>query len=193
MLRALLRHVVERESNGYRGPACTSSRPRLAAVGCDDHGMTIIELLVVISVIAILVAVSAFEFTGWKGSYAIEAETKDLYADLISARTRAMSRKQCYFAVINADNYQLYEDANGNCDYDVGTDTDVFTDPKLLDHTLGWTGTVEFDTRGLSDSGAAINIYFNAITDIYPDNDCVQVQQSRIRMGKWDGATCKVD
>lgn len=165
-----------------------------------EDGVTLVELLVVVSVIAILALALGFSFQGWTGNYKIENETKELYADLMNARTMAMTRNRMHFVVLNANNYAIYEDTNDNATAEPsGNDhpipeysvTGTFNvKPKTLEYSLGWTGTISFDTRGISSSAATITIPINVPSGNTPDYDCVLVYQCSVSMGKYDGSTC---
>lgn len=171
-----------------------------------EDGVTLTELLVAISIVVILAVALGFSFQGWQGKYKVESEVKTLYSDLMDARTKAMTRNRMYFIVLNAGNYQEYADTNGNNAPNAGAG-DVpepeFINPKPLKYSSGWTGTIAFDTRGLA--SAQTNIYINAepsccLTDtcsptvrlqcLFPDYDCILINQSRIRMGKFNGTIC---
>ncbi len=171
-----------------------------------NDGVTLIELLIVASIIGILAIALGFSFEGWMGNYRLESQTKDLYADLLDTRTRAMTRNRMYFVELNADNYSVYEDTDDDTDFDKGAgDNPIpeFTTPKTINYNLGWTGNVGFDTRGLawqyqnatpapatSRVAAAITISTTLPSGANPDYDCMLVDQSRIRMGQMSGGVC---
>jgi prepilin-type N-terminal cleavage/methylation domain-containing protein len=130
-----------------------------------ESGMTLVELLVVLSIVVILAAAVGFGYSGWQGKYKVESQTKQLYSDLVSARVRAMQRgAACFvdFPNANATQYELKDDSNGNSILD-GGDTALPTYPKTIlpDYTLVWNNggapadmpltdaAIQFDKRGL--------------------------------------------
>ena len=153
----------------------------------NNRGITLIEMLVVIAVIGILVIALSFSFQGWMGKYRVESQIKTLHVDLMNARARAMERNRCHFVVVTANNYQIFEDANENCQYNAGTDTALtaFTNPKTLTYTSYWTGTVTMDTRGIVSPNNTIRFNTGSST---PDYDCIVLYSTRINMGKWGGS-----
>ncbi len=85
-----------------------------------SSGVTLIELLIVVAIVSALAIALGFSYNGWIGNYMIESETRNIYSDLMDAKTRAMTRKTYHFAVLNAGNYQIFEDTNNNYNYDAG-------------------------------------------------------------------------
>lgn len=79
-----------------------------------NKGITLVETMVVVSIIAIPVIALGFSYQGWMGKYRIESQIKETYPDLMEARTRAMTRNMLHFAVINTGNYAIYEDTNNS-------------------------------------------------------------------------------
>jgi prepilin-type N-terminal cleavage/methylation domain-containing protein len=165
----------------------------------NDYGITLIELIVVISIIGILVVALGFEFQGWMGSYRAESQTKEMYVDLMNAKARAMQRNRVHFVVVNnaavcssyPSCYQIYEDTDEDGVTPPPIDTDdtkiLRPDPKPLSYPSLWTGTVTMNTRGLVSPNNTIR--FDIGTN-NPDYDCIVLSATRINMGKWDGANC---
>ncbi|MEW6108538.1 MAG: GspH/FimT family protein [Nitrospirota bacterium] len=149
-----------------------------------NSGITLIELMVVISIIAILAIALGFSFVGWQGRYKVERTTKELYTDLMDARARAVTRNRAYFAdFLSGITYRIIEDTNDNGAIDGG---DAAT-PKSVEYTMtiGTTGveppiTFNFDKRGISSPERTICMF----TTVDPDYDCIVISQTRMNMGK---------
>ncbi|MFA4918609.1 MAG: GspH/FimT family protein [Thermodesulfovibrionales bacterium] len=161
-----------------------------------EDGVTLIELIVVVSVIAVLVFALGFTFQRWMGGYKIESQVKELHVDLMNARARAMQRNRIHFVVANAGDYQVYEDTDEDgaipLPIDAGDTRILRPDPKPLTYPVestSWTGTITMDTRGLvSPNNTTIRFAIGSNT---PDYDCLVLSATRINIGKWDG-TCNI-
>ncbi|MEW6713991.1 MAG: GspH/FimT family pseudopilin [Nitrospirota bacterium] len=177
-------------------------------------GFTIIELLVVISVIGILAIALGFSFEGWQGRYKVESQIKDVESDLMKARARAMQRNRAHFVTLTANQYTVQEDLSPWPDGD-GTLTaadDVrpagYNDPipllqkdLNLPYVLTWSDAadteIEFTTRGLSNDNKTICLFTDfdgdGDSDVEPDYDCLVISQTRINMGKLNSQTGACD
>jgi prepilin-type N-terminal cleavage/methylation domain-containing protein len=164
-----------------------------------DNGVTLIELLVVLGIIGLLVIAMGFSYEGWMGNYRIESQTKELYFDLSDARSSALTRNRIHWAVLDAQQYTIFEDTNPPPDGDGildNQDTQVRQRRYEYGYRLGVLGaaalpqTIAFDTRGLISWVPAVNdMRFRFINTRDPDYDCIVIEQSRMWMGEYDPAT----
>ena len=180
-----------------------------------DQGVTLIELLIVISIVGILAVALGFSYVGWQGRYKVEKTTKDIYSDLITARAMAMTRNRDYFADIpTTTTYRVsVDDSNGVAKVTDGdgifqpqanpavvtadTDSTLPTFPKTVEYALAWSGVnrILFDSRGLirwdrdNDGIEETADVIRLTTTTDPDYDCVAISQTRLYMGKWNTAT----
>jgi prepilin-type N-terminal cleavage/methylation domain-containing protein len=175
-------------------------------------GVTLIELMVVMSIIGILMIILGFSYWGWMGSYKVESQTKDIYTDLMNARARAMNRNRTHFLNFpNATSYEVYEDTNdaggaavieGDGQLQTASDTRLPAFPRTLEYavTIGTAGVIpfsfSFNNRGMLSPERTICIFtdFNnnithlppsdGISDVSPDYDCIILSETRIIMGQ---------
>lgn len=177
----------------------------------NNNGVTLVELLVVVSIIGILAIALGFSYQGWIGNYKIESSLKNIYADLMEAKMRALTRNRMYFFEIKTDEYSVYEDKDDDREFSPGSGDNPEPEyrvagtstvkPKKVEYnyTLGGTGDIGFDTRGFAwdytvdpPVGATITVYVNLPEGATPDYDCIFVEHTRIHMGKMSGGICGI-
>jgi prepilin-type N-terminal cleavage/methylation domain-containing protein len=157
----------------------------------NHDGFTLIELIVAITVVGVLTLLLGTSLQGKMGAYRLEGEVKQLKTDLMAGRARAMQRNVTHFLQINmaTNDYQLFQDANGNGTLEAGADLAVFPNPKAFkDPLLSGGGTITIDTRGLMGGGAMVS--FNSSSHEPSDYDCLAMSPTRIAVGKLNGASC---
>jgi prepilin-type N-terminal cleavage/methylation domain-containing protein len=177
-------------------------------------GITLIELVVVVSLVSILMVALGFSYYGWQGKYKVERSVKELYTDLMNTRARAMSRNRIHWVrLINATSYSAYDDTNPAPDGnggnpEVGTDLELGSFPKTLEYDMDWRTTgapsdddIRFSRKGIAEVIGTICFFTDSDdtdkeSDFNPDYDCIVVSATRINLGKLakqdtDGGECK--
>jgi prepilin-type N-terminal cleavage/methylation domain-containing protein len=172
-----------------------------------DRGITLIELIIVISIIGILLIALGFSFEGWMGAYRVESQTKEMFVDLMNARARAMERNRMHFVDLTTTQYTIYEDTNtapdGNGIPEPASDTRILQKNLDPSHPITWSNIadteIEFTDRGLSNDSKTVCVNIDLIeADPSPsgaDYDCIIISPTRINLGQLqksipDGGTC---
>jgi Tfp pilus assembly protein FimT len=172
----------------------------------NEEGITLVELVVTISIIAILVVAVGFSFQGWMGGYNVESQMRSMYMDLMNARARATQRNRVHFVNLSATQYTIYEDTynatdatNPDGDGILQTGSDSAFLQKSLEprYPITWSNSgdpapqIQFNKKGLANSTRYIccNSAANA------DYNCIEITQSMINIGKLttkitDGGAC---
>jgi prepilin-type N-terminal cleavage/methylation domain-containing protein len=162
----------------------------------NHRGFSLIELLIVISVVAILSLALGSTFQGSMAAYRVEGQVKEMQADIMNAQARAMHRNMMHFVQITAAGYQITQDTNQNGALDAGVDTNLFATPKPFRDPVVWgSGTVMLNTRGIiSATGGAmpVTLRITSTPPATPDYDCLVISQTRVKTGGWNGASCDI-
>ena len=158
-------------------------------------GFTLVEIMIALAIVGIVVMLATSSFRGMMEKYRVEGETKQIFADLMDARGRAMQRNRSFFVQINANDYKTYEDTNPAPDGEGSLDTsnDTLVANATVTHAIstnnlvgGGNFTFRFNRNGIASATGTIRVTSTA----QPDYDCITVRETRIKMGKWNGTTC---
>jgi prepilin-type N-terminal cleavage/methylation domain-containing protein len=149
-------------------------------------GFTLLEIMIVIAIVGIVVMIAVGNFRGLMEKYRVEDETKQMFADLMDARGRAMQRNRVFHVQITNNGYKTFEDTDPAPDGDTnltGSDTQVAS--VNVKHTITPTGGLSdfrFNRNGIASVTGSIR--FSSTTQ--PDYDCITVNATRIKMGQYN-------
>lgn len=151
------------------------------------NGFAMTELVVVIAIIGTLTAMAGMAYTSWMSKYRFEGQVREMYIDLLNARTQAMQLNRIYFVTISADNYSVIEDTNDSGGAVADSD-DKIRLTKQLRFPSNWVNTVSLNAKGLVSSPSA-TVTFNS-GGVDGQYDCIALSLTRITMGRLNGTTC---
>jgi prepilin-type N-terminal cleavage/methylation domain-containing protein len=158
-------------------------------------GFTLLEIMITIAILGILVVIAVGNFGGLNEKYKVEAETKQLYADLMDARGRAMQRNRMFFVRFSGSGYgyATYEDSSplpdGNGIFDNTADalvTNVAVRHLIAPVLAGGVSNFGFNRNGIANDNGVIRF----VSTAHPDYDCITIRPTRIKMGQYSGGVC---
>lgn len=157
-----------------------------------QEGYTLVEVLTVVAIVGVVAAIALTNFRRIAEAVRVEDETKRIYVDIAGARSRAVITKRCAFVELTANRVRTFEDThpgpNGNGVCAPGSDRLLAEDnvSHAVDTAgLGGAGSITFDPDGVT----ASNGFFRLLSAVNSEYDCVRVEPTRIRMGKYDPNT----
>jgi type IV fimbrial biogenesis protein FimT len=81
----------------------------------DEHGFTVVDLVIGVAVIAILAAVAVPNLQPLMAKYRLNGAAREVMGDLMAARMKAVSRHRMVKVFFTASQqYQICDDANGD-------------------------------------------------------------------------------
>jgi prepilin-type N-terminal cleavage/methylation domain-containing protein len=150
-----------------------------------QSGFTLIELMVVVTIIGIFLAIATLNFTQWNDKYTVESYTKEIHSILMRARNDAANTNTQRLVTLAANQVQIVQDINGNSVVDAGEPT--ITNPYPRFTIQSTISPIVFDRRGIAN--LVVNQSISIIgysPNASPGVDCIVVFATRINMGRWD-------
>ncbi len=156
-----------------------------------QRGFSLVELLVVMTLIGILLAIATYNWSQMQTKSAIENQIKMIHADLMEVRLQALYTKTARVVNISDRQYKAY------------ATTDTTVPPvvvKQLTYPVTWTPaestSLTFDAQGLM-NGNEKSLCILPTNDTTVVNsatvDSIVISQARINLGWRKGGDCKSD
>lgn len=153
-------------------------------------GFTLVEIMIAIAILGILVVLAVTTFEGMNEKYKVEAETKQMYADLMDVRGRAMQRNRWFFVRVDPTGYATYEDGPPPDGDTARNGNDNLVTNVIVRHAiandLAGGGSFGFNRNGIANDNGTIRFVSTAL----PDYDCITILSTRIKMGQYAGGVC---
>lgn len=132
-----------------------------------DQGLTLVELMTVIGIIAIICAIAIPNIASWRQKRQLEAAVYEIQAAIGLAKSTAIKGGVPVSILLNTpeNGITVFIDNNGNGDIDSGdrlVRTIHFSDGVTLSTQPGTLTFLKFDTRGFT---SAVNITVQKILD----------------------------
>ncbi len=161
----------------------------------DESGFSMIEILIVVGLLGLLYVILGSYYQGWVEKYRVETTVKEMFADLMDARGRAMQKKRAHFIVpVPPNGYQIVEDTSPAPDGDGVQDPN---DTWVRSGTVRYPVTtipasmtqITFRRDGLLSTNVGDTATLRLTSPVQADYDCINLGPTRVKMGRFDEAT----
>lgn len=144
-----------------------------------EKGFTLVEVLIVLTLIIILATIAIPKFSSWVLKYKIEGDVKKIEGILQEARVLAFTKKQNL--TVNINNTQAcINDGTSNI--------------KCIDLDINFNSySINIDKRGYYETWISIFPANSTLAaEIKPAYSCLKTHLLRVRLGEIDGTACEV-
>jgi len=122
------------------------------------NGFSLIELLIVITIMVTVIALGALGYSTMTRKAGIESQVKQMYADLVTAQSQALYWKNCRFVTVSGTQFAVY--SSSTCDKPLPTTGAITQKTLKYAVTSNSTDSICFDQRGV------VNLANPTTTDI---------------------------
>lgn len=169
-------------------------------------GFSLIELIITIAIMGIVTGIATLSFNSWQTKNNIESQTREIYADLADARTRALTQKKVHGIIFKPKNYVM-KSYSSEVEYNYPNDAPVNNGEVIFTKTLkfgitktntstvftDYNAAILFDTTGFastipSTSTFGFTIVVNPV-NVSSNLNCLVISAARVNMGKWNETT----
>ena len=157
----------------------------------SESGFSLIELLIVISIMGILLSIVSINFKQWMVKNRVEAQVRQMVSDFSELRVKAFTTKQRHSITVNKMSYifKTYSSEGENLASGTSAGTYNVNIPLKSDSSTYYAGTIfEIGSRGILMSFPG-TIYLD-YQDVSPTIDCLKIHTIRINPGKNNGGSC---
>lgn len=144
-----------------------------------QDGFTLIEMLIVIAIAAIIMAIATINFGTWTAKSNIEGEIREMYADLMTARARAIDTNRTHSVAFSGVQYTITDDTGA-----------VIIRKTMKNPITVAGGALSFDNRGLASITSPAAITISLTNNAGAVFDCIIIEQTRMNMGIMSGGAC---
>jgi prepilin-type N-terminal cleavage/methylation domain-containing protein len=167
----------------------------------EERGFTLIELVVVVSIVMLLLAWGVPSYSTWKMKHDIETQMAQLYSDLQYTRMYAYGNKVVtgvYWGTgTSFTSYQIKYDASSPLNNSIDDTADVqigaTVRPKYAITSSASQNSVSFDGRGFLNLPSADNanpVTFSVSSTFGAGINCVSVSSTRVILGVMNAGSC---
>lgn len=159
----------------------------------NNRGFSLIELVVVISIIGILSSVAVMSFSSWMRKAQIEGQTREMLAEFNAARSESVFRKKRHAIILQPSSFIIKRYSSADESRTGDTTRGVILTKQLAYSISRVSGSsladriIEFDIRGFTNDWDTIcvNPFYSGA-----QYDCIAISGGRVNIGKVEGADC---